>query len=97
MYPFGLNQERNDNFAGSKGMRPGPTDYNFEKSGIAGGVQMHKLKSRAIGGPGFGASKARALVSEDTMKASNQAVGPASYENMAMSPLSKNMIRYQAG
>jgi len=58
---------------------------------------MHKLKSRAIGGPGFGASKARALISEDTMKASNQEVGPASYGNMPMSPLSKNMARYQAG
>jgi len=38
MYPFGLNQERNDLNAGDKGMRPGPTDYNFEKSGIAGSV-----------------------------------------------------------
>ncbi len=46
-------------------MRPGPTDYNFEKHGLAGGASMHKLKSRALGGPGFGASKPRALISED--------------------------------
>jgi hypothetical protein len=94
MAPFGLSQERNDLLAVAQGVRPGPTDYNFEKSTLGGQGSIQKLKSRALGAPAFGASKPRTLNSEDMMKSSNQDVGPSSYGNMQQSPIEQNMARY---
>jgi hypothetical protein len=38
---------------------------------VGGSSSLTKLKAKAINGPGFGASKPRALISDETMKASN--------------------------